>query len=138
MKTEHLQQLLVSGQFIGSHMCLAKDIGSNGNLFGGNMLAWADEMGAIFAKKFTGEPKLVTVQMDAVEFTVPVHEGEIVDFYAANPKPGHTSLTFTLVVAKPNNADGVRQIVFTTRFVFVAVGDDGHSKPIERFAEKRP
>ena len=36
-------------KLISSHVCMTKDVGFHGNLFGGLMLSWLDEAGATLA-----------------------------------------------------------------------------------------
>lgn len=110
---------------ITSKICMVKDLGLNGNLFGGNMLAWVDEAASIFAHKTTGEPKMVTLKFEEIVFMRPVKQGDIIDFYCTNYEIGSKSITIQLMVCVETS------VVFRTSCVFVAVDDEGHSKPIK-------
>ncbi|MBZ0265543.1 hypothetical protein K8I28_12835 [bacterium] len=112
--------------YINAHICMTRDIGTHGNLFGGIMLSWLDEAAAIFARRYAGEKHMVTLRFSELLFREPVHVGEMIEFFALNPRLGRTSITMEIV-----GRVGVREIVHTTT-TFVAVGDDGKPKVIEK------
>jgi acyl-CoA thioesterase YciA len=111
---------------VTSKLCMIKDLGCNGNLFGGNMLAWIDEAAAIYDLQKTCENRVVTVKFNEISFTKPVREGDIVDFYCTNAAIKESSITFEIY--------GVvcGQRVFATTCVFVAVDEHGNKKKIEK------
>lgn len=109
---------------VTSKICMTKDVGINGNLFGGNMLAWMDEAAAIFAQQVTGVKNIVSVRFAEIVFKKPVREGNVVEFYCENIKQGHTSITFDILAVV---GDGE---VFRTECTFVAVDDQGRKTPI--------
>lgn len=111
---------------ITQQMCMTKDVGTHGNLFGGNILAWIDEAGAIFARRYTGEEHVVTVHLSEFDFKHPVKVGEIIEFIAVNPKLGRTSITFDL--------DGVvdETTVVHTTCTFVALYENGAPKEVKK------
>ena len=110
-------------------MCMTRDVGTRGTLFGGNMMAWLDEAGAIFARNYTGHPHLVTVQFSELVFKYPVRVGEIVRFVAVEPKVGRTSISFGLVGLVED-----REVIHT-HCTFVALGEDGKPAEIARRGE---
>ena len=120
-----------NGQLVAQKICMTKDIGVNGNLFGGNMMAWMDEAAAIFAGNYTGERRLVTLKYAEILFQRPVRVGDLVEFYAHDPRLGRTSVTFDL--------EGVvtGEVVFRTTCTFVALDEDGRPKPIGRAEQGR-
>ena len=79
---------------ITSSICLTGDIGTSGNMYGGRLLYLMDEAAAIYAMRSTGEKRMVSRKFSEVEFTSPVHVGEILEFYADNPHRGRTSFSF--------------------------------------------
>jgi acyl-CoA thioesterase YciA len=111
-------------EHVSSKLCLVKDVGLNGNLFGGNMLAWMDEIAAIYAMKVTGEKSLVTLRFGEITFKRPVKVNDIVDFYCNVIKQGKTSVT---IVIGGKVGD---KIVFTTDCTFVAIDEEGNKKEI--------
>ena len=80
---------------VTSKICMTKDVGTNGNLFGGNMLAWMDEAAAIFAQQITGR-NVVSVRFAEIIFKKPVRQDDIIEFYCEKIKQGHTSVTFDI------------------------------------------
>jgi acyl-CoA thioesterase YciA len=106
---------------VAAYLCMTKDIGVGGNLFGGTMMAWMDEAAAIFAHQYTGVVRMVTLRYTELLFKEPVRVGDIVDIFADNPRIGRTSITFEL----EGRVD--ERVVFQTTATFVAV--DGEGKP---------
>ncbi|MBS1262784.1 MAG: putative acyl-CoA thioester hydrolase [Calditrichaeota bacterium] len=109
---------------VTAKMCMTKDVGTHGNLFGGIMMGWLDEAGAIFARTWTGEKHVVTVKFSEIVFKRPVKVGEIVRFEACDPKVGRTSITFEIA-----GRVGESTVVRTT-CTFVALSDDGTPRVI--------
>lgn len=108
---------------VSAYICMTKDIGMGGNLFGGVMLAWMDEAAAIFAFQSTGM-RMVTLKYSEIVFRRPVRVGDLVEFYAGNPRTGRTSFTFDLEGRVRN------EVVFHTTGIFVAVDEQGRPIPI--------
>jgi len=108
---------------IGSRICMQKDLGINGNLFGGNMLSWMDEFAAIFAREMTCEKFVVTLRFGEIIFKKPVKAGDLVKFYCKITKCGYTSITFDIKAL-------VDDIVFLTDATFVALDENGNTKII--------
>jgi acyl-CoA thioesterase YciA len=111
---------------INAQMCLTKDVGTHGNLFGGRMLAWMDESAAIFARCYTGEAHVVTLRFSETLFIHPVKVGEIVEFQASNPKVGRTSITFQLEGRVGETS------VFRNTCTFVVLTPEGKPKEIDK------
>ncbi|MCB2198142.1 hypothetical protein KQI63_01985 [bacterium] len=110
---------------ITAQMCMTKDVGTHGNLFGGIMMGWMDEAGAIFARRYTDEHHVVTVKFSEILFKHPVKVGQIVQFYACNPILGRTSITFDLA------GDVNKQTVIRTTCTFVALNEGGEPKAVK-------
>ena len=104
---------------------MTKDVGMNGNLFGGFMLAWVDEAAAIFAHKRTREPRMVTMKFGEMIFKKPVKVGDIIDFDCDHEEIKETSISFIIAAI----VNGIT--VFETDCVFVAVDENGKKKHIE-------
>ena len=114
---------------VSSKMCMTKDVGTNGNMFGGIMLAFMDESAAIYAHNMTGEKRMVTKLFREIVFEKPVKVGDIIEFSCDNIEKGNTSIDFSIWAA----VDG--EIVFETSCVFVAVDENGIRKPITKETE---
>lgn len=111
-------------EFISAKLCFVKDVGLNGNLFGGNMLAWMDEIATIYAMKKTKQHNLVTLRFGEIRFNHPVKVNDVVDFYGEVTHKGKTSISFNFV-AKVNT-----YTVFVTDCTFVVLDDNGNKKQI--------
>jgi acyl-CoA thioesterase YciA len=114
---------------VTSKLCMQKDLGVNGNLFGGNMMAWLDEAAAIYAHQATGERKMVTKKFNELIFLKPIKEGDIIMFFCETVKVGTTSIEIHIEVAKDTNTFGLVKLV-ETNCVFVCLDADGNKKEI--------
>jgi acyl-CoA thioesterase YciA len=110
---------------ITANICMTKDVGTHGNLFGGIIMGWLDEAGAIFARTWTGEMHMVTVKFNEIVFKKPVKVGNIVRFEACTPTIGRTSISFEII------GDVRGDVVVRTMCTFVALDDEGKAKPIK-------
>jgi len=109
---------------VSTYLCMTKDVGVGGNLFGGVLMAWLDEAAAIFAHQHTGCGRMVTLKYTELLFKHPVKVNDIVEIYAENPRQGRTSITFDLEGTVEGN------VVFHTTCTFVAIDDSGRPAPI--------
>jgi acyl-CoA thioesterase YciA len=118
-------------ELIGKKLCMRKDIGIHGNLFGGNMCAYIDEYAAIYATEVCKSERIVTVKIDTLEFKKPVKEGDIIRFYGETVKIGTSSLTIKIKVTR-NNKDNTFETVCETQIVFVNIDEEGNPRPIDK------
>lgn len=93
-----------SGDPVGSHgiitrhLCLTRDLGVGGNLFGGVMLSWIDEAASMYAMLVIGSEQVITRAFKEAEFHTPVKLGDLVEFLADGYVLGNTSITVRLRV----------------------------------------
>tara|TARA_A100001515_G_C4582660_1_gene213424 strand:+ start:1680 stop:2072 length:393 start_codon:yes stop_codon:yes gene_type:complete len=118
-------------ELITTKVCMTKDIGVHGNLFGGKMLAWLDEAGAAYACQLAHSTKMVTRHISEVEFSKPVREGRIVKIYGQAIHYGKTSIKIHMEARAHNPHSGEQKIVCSTDMVFVRIDDDGDALPLE-------
>ncbi|MFH0883888.1 MAG: hotdog domain-containing protein [bacterium] len=114
------------GYPITAKMCMTKDVGTHGNLFGGIMMSWMDESAAIFTREYTGESHVVTVRFSEIVFKHPVKVGQIVRFFATKPKLGKSSITFDI-----SGIVDATTVVHTT-CTFVALDEKGMPKQVSK------
>jgi acyl-CoA thioesterase YciA len=120
-----------------SKLCMTKDLGLHGNMFGGKMMALLDEVTSIFACEICDTPKMVTKKIEEVIFERPVKVGQIIKIYCGIEKIGNTSLTLNVEARSYNVYTEVEALVCTTRMIFVRIDDDGAAIPIsDRIKEK--
>jgi len=117
-------------ELITTKVCMTKDIGVHGNLFGGIMLSWLDEAGASYACQLAHSTKMVTRSMSEVEFCRPVKVGHIVKIYGELIQTNRTSIKIKLEAKMYNPHTQRQKIVTSTDIVFVRIDDDGCAIPI--------
>lgn len=114
-------------KLIQKRLCMTRDIGVQDNLFGGNLLSFLDECGAILASEEMKSKSVVTAHMDEVNFKKPIKVHDTIYISGKVINRGETSLTIYLEVETFNPSTEERVLVCSTKMVFVHVGPDGHS-----------
>ena len=82
---------------------MPRDTNPHGTIFGGILLSYIDQAGAIGAQREVvqaggAKPNLVTVAVNRVEFLKPVLVGDVVRFMTQLVKMGRTSVTMHIAV----------------------------------------
>ncbi len=115
-------------------MMMPRDTNAHGTIFGGVLLSYIDQAGAIEARKHTVH-KFVTVAMNGVEFKEPVFVGDVLSFHTALVRAGRTSMTIDVVV-QAERFQNPREVVTVTQatLVYVAVDDKGRPTPLGALA----
>src|SRR5437764_8200099 len=104
---------------------MPRDVNPHGTIFGGVILSYIDQAGAIGARREVVRaggplPFLVTVAINRVEFHQPVLVGDVVRFLTRCVRIGRTSITMEVNV-EAERADRVLQV---TQAELVYVGID--------------
>jgi acyl-CoA thioesterase YciA len=112
---------------------MPRDTNPHGTIFGGVILSYLDQAGAIGARREVVSrggppPFVVTVAINRVEFRRPVHVGDVVRFLTRVVRLGRTSITMHISVEAERGTE-VHQV---TEAEVVYVGIDPGS------AERRP
>jgi len=111
---------------ITRRLCLIKDTGHAGVLWGGNMMSWVDEAGAIYAGQLAENANMVTKAFTEIDFKEQVRPGDLVEFWGRVVRWGTTSVSIELkVLATRPTAREHREVLDVTG-VFVAI--DGRGK----------
>jgi len=109
---------------------LPRDTNSQGTIFGGVILAYLDQAGAIEARLHAAK-RVVTVAMEKVVFHAPVHVGDLVSFYGELVRIGRTSITVKVVVeAAPPDPGAMPRRVTEAEITYVNVDAAGRPVPI--------
>jgi len=109
-------------------MMMPRDTNAHGTIFGGVILSYIDQAGAIEARKL-GCARVVTVAMDSVEFKHPVYTGDVLTLYGETIHVGRTSARVRInVFAERFEPPCQTEFVTTAELVFVAI--DQNRKPI--------
>ena len=112
-------------------MMMPRDTNAHGTIFGGIILSYIDQAGAVAAHR-AGCRKVVTVAMDQIEFHEPVLVGDLVSFYAEVEKIGRTSITVVVRVHSQRNDSRKSVLVTEARVTYVNVDDEQRPRPIEK------
>jgi acyl-CoA thioesterase YciA len=111
---------------------LPKDTNAYGTIFGGVILSYIDQAGAVEAKKH-GADYIVTIAMREVVFHQPVYVGDLVSFYTRLVRLGKTSITVAVeVVATRGSNPSEHAKVTEAEVSFVNLGKDRKPTPIGR------
>jgi len=110
---------------ITTHICKTMDLGVSGNLFGGQLMYWLDEAAAVYAIHAANEQRMVTLRFSEAVFRKPIKAGELIEFFCEDPKKGHTSISFRVIVKVKE------EIRFEAECTFVAIDENGKKKNID-------
>ena len=111
-------------------LMMPRDTNAHGTIFGGVILSYVDQAGAIEARR-QGSQFMVTVSMDKVVFHEPVFVGDLVSFWTETLRIGNTSITTKVVVeAIRGGSMGQKVLVTEAQVVYVNLGEDRKPRPI--------
>lgn len=111
---------------ITRRLCLIKDTGHAGVLWGGNMMAWVDEAGGIFAGLITRNQAMVTKAFTDIDFKRQVRPGDLVSFWGRAARWGSTSLHIEIKVTASRHGEHQEDEVLDVTGVFVAIDKAGN------------
>ena len=113
-------------------LMMPRDTNAQGTIFGGVILSYIDQAGAIEARR-QGLDVMVTVAMDKIAFHEPVFVGDLVSFWTETLRIGNTSITVKVVVDVIRGTDPNRKMLVTeAQVVYVNLGEDRKPKRIQR------
>ena len=111
---------------------MPKDTNALGTIFGGVILSYIDQAGAVEAHRHAAG-RIVTVAMREVVFHAPVLVGDLVSFYTSTRRIGTTSITVAVEVeAERGHPGGTKVKVTEAEVVFVHVDEAGCPTPLGR------
>ena len=111
-------------------LMMPRDTNAHGTIFGGVILSYIDQAGAIEARR-QGSRLMVTVSMDKIVFHEPVFVGDLVSFWTETTRIGNTSITVKVVVeAIRGNDPNAKVLVTEAQVVYVNVGTDRKPAPL--------
>jgi acyl-CoA thioesterase YciA len=105
---------------------MPRDTNPMGSIFGGVILSYIDQAGAIGARRDVQKaggplPNLVTVAVNRVEFKKPVLVGDVVRFLTRPIRLGRTSITMHIEVEVERGTEVLQ--VTEAEVVYVSVGE---------------
>ena len=113
---------------------MPKDTNAYGTIFGGVILSYIDQAGAVEAHR-RGAEFIVTVAMREVVFHEPVYVGDLVSFYTRLVKIGRTSITISVeVFSQTGEGQGNRVKVTEAEVTYVNLDKNRRPTPIREKA----
>jgi acyl-CoA hydrolase len=98
-------------------------------LFGGEALAWMDEVAFVCATRFCRKP-LVTISSVRVDFKEPIPAGSIVELVASIGSLGRTSLVVDVNIFVEGMYEDDKHKAITGSFKFVALDENRKPTPV--------
>jgi len=113
-------------------LMMPRDTNAQGTIFGGVILSYIDQAGAIEARR-QGSKVMVTVAMDKIVFHEPVFVGDLISFWCETLRIGNTSITIKVKVeANRYNNPQHKVLVTEAQVVYVNLGEDRKPTAIRR------
>ena len=111
---------------------MPKDTNAYGTIFGGVILSYIDQAGAVEAHRH-GAEFIVTIAMREVVFHEPVYVGDLVSLHTRLVKMGRTSITVAVeVFSQPGEGLGNRVKVTEAEVTYVNLDKNRRPVPIRR------
>lgn len=124
-------------EFLMQKICMGKDLGVHGNLFGGNMLSWLDEAAGTMAADICRTPNMVTLKISEVIFRKAVKTGYLLKIYGDVESIGNTSITLHVDARKYNVISQEETVVCSTKMTFVRIDESGEAVPIPQMVKEQ-
>ncbi len=113
-------------------MPLPADTNSNGDIFGGWIMAQVDMAGAVLPSRIA-KGRIATVAVNQFLFKQTVSVGDLLSFYARIERIGNTSVTVHVEVYAERNPANLHVVKVTeANLTYVAIDRDGRPRPIPR------
>ncbi len=111
-------------------MAMPSDSNADGDMFGGWILSMMDLAGAVPARK-RAKRRIVTVAVESIVFHKPVFIGDCLECYAVVEKTGRSSITVLVETFVERREREGKEKITEGRFVYVAIGPDRKSVPLD-------
>jgi len=113
-------------------MPLPADTNSNGDIFGGWLMAQVDLAGAVLPSR-VAKGRIATVAVNQFLFKQTVSVGDLLSFYARIERVGNTSITVHMEVYAERNPANLQVVKVTeANLTYVAIDSNGKPRPIPR------
>ena len=111
-------------------MPLPADTNSNGDVFGGWLMAQVDMAGAVLPARIA-KGRIATVAVNEFLFKQTVSVGDLLSFYARVERIGNTSVTVHVEVYAERNPANLEFVKVTeANLTYVAIDANGRPRPI--------
>ena len=115
---------------------MPRDLNHLGTLFGGTMLAYFDQAGALCAMERC-RSSVVLAGMNNSRFIMPAFVNDQLTIYAQILKVGSTSMVVGLEAFRSHAPTGTMELAATAEMVYVAIGPDLKPHPVDRPAARK-
>lgn len=105
------------------------DANPSGNVYGGSLLKYIDEVASIVAVRHT-RTNVVTASIDRMDFLAPMHVGDFLVLRAAINNTGRTSMEVGVRVEAEEPRTGHVVHAGSCYLTMVALGGDGRPTPV--------
>ena len=89
------------------------------------MLSWLDEAAVAYACQVCETPRMVTVNIEKVQFRKPVRPGQIIKIYGEVKKVHNSSIEINVEARRVSTYNASQKVICTTSMKFVRVDGDG-------------
>lgn len=110
-------------------VAMPADTNPSGDIFGGWVLSQMDIAAGIAASQ-RAQGRVVTASIDGMSFIRPVKVGDILGVYTDITRTGRSSVDILVEAWVRRGQIGVREKVTEATFTFVAVDENGKSRPL--------
>jgi acyl-CoA thioesterase YciA len=111
-------------------MPLPADTNSNGDIFGGWLMAQVDLAGAVLPSR-VAKGRIATVAVNQFLFKQTVSVGDLLSFYARVERIGRTSITVHVEVYAERNPAELQVVKVTeANLTYVAIDREGRPRPV--------
>jgi acyl-CoA thioesterase YciA len=105
---------------------------SSGNLFGGRLMGWMDELAGITAHRFVWT-RVTTAAVKSMNFYVPIHYGRVLQLEGRVIRVGRSSMDIEIqVFLEPEEENGTWIKAADAVFVYVSLNEAGRPARILR------
>lgn len=115
---------------VKTSIVLPPDTNHFGTMFGGKLMAYIDDIGAISAMRHA-RGYVVTASTDSVDFLYPIHEGNSVCLESFVTYTGRTSMEVIVRVVAENLISDEKHLCAISFLTFVAIDKDGKPVPVD-------
>ena len=106
------------------------DLNSNGDVFGGWVMAQVDIAGGVLASR-RAKGRVVTVAVNSFLFKQPISVGDVVSFFGRVERVGKTSITVHIEVIAERDPANLHVVKVTeATLTYVAIERSGSKRPV--------
>lgn len=112
-------------------LAMPADTNVSGDIFGGWVLAQMDIGSGIIAGA-RAKGRVATIAVDSMKFIRPVRVGDVLTIYGRIVRIGTTSMAIEIEAWVIRDRHGAEEKVTEAVFTYVAIDDEGNTRPIPR------